>query len=95
MYEWNSAQAEANKAKHGVEFETAEGFDWTSALILDDEKHSDKERRYCAVGFIGDRLHVMIWTPRGATIRLISLRKANAREAKLYEKTAQTPRPHR
>jgi len=31
------------------------------------------------------RVHVMVFTPRGGTVRLISLRKANRREVRRYE----------
>ncbi|MFN0024457.1 MAG: BrnT family toxin [Parvularculaceae bacterium] len=50
-----------------------------------DAADSRDETRYVAVGFIGERLHVMIWTPRRAAIRVIGLRKANDRERRLYE----------
>jgi uncharacterized DUF497 family protein len=36
---------------------------------------------------IGTRLHVAVVTPRGEDLRVISLRKANAREVKDYEKS--------
>ena len=42
------------------------------------------ETRYRAVGYIGDRLHHIVFTIRKDNIRLISLRKANTREVKKY-----------
>lgn len=88
MYQWDPAKAEANLIKHGVLFEAAEEFEWRSALVRFDAKHSSAERRYIAVGYIGERLHVMSWTPRGASIRIIGLRRANDREQKRYEENA-------
>jgi uncharacterized DUF497 family protein len=41
--------------------------------------------RWTALGFIGNRLHVLTYTVRGENIRLISLRKANKREREYYE----------
>ena len=38
------------------------------------------EERFESVGFIGKRLFVLVFTPRGEKRRLISLRKANSRE---------------
>lgn len=35
--------------------------------------------------WIGDRLHVLVFTPRGGAVHVISLRKANSREVKRYE----------
>lgn len=37
-----------------------------------------------ALGFIGDRLHVLVFTMRGQTLRVISLRRANERECARY-----------
>jgi uncharacterized DUF497 family protein len=37
------------------------------------------------VGVYGKRLHVLVYTFRGETIRIISLRKANKREKNYYE----------
>jgi len=38
-----------------------------------------------ALGFIGRRLHVLVYTPRANALRAISLRKANDREVRHYE----------
>lgn len=40
-----------------------------------------------AVGFLGTRLHVLCFTPVAAGIRVISFRKANAREVRDYDQT--------
>lgn len=45
------------------------------------------EQRFEAIGYIGLRLHVMVYCLRGDAIRVISLRKANAREVKRYAET--------
>jgi len=37
------------------------------------------ERRFIALGKIGDAFNVLVFTPRGEKVWLISLRKANAR----------------
>lgn len=37
------------------------------------------------MGMIGDRLHVLVFTPRGDAMRVISLRRANDREMRTYE----------
>jgi len=38
------------------------------------------------LGFIKDRLHSVVFTPRNGKPRVISLRKANKREVSRYEK---------
>ncbi len=85
-YEWDPKKAAANLAKHGIPFERVEMFDWAEALIEKDERFSYNEPRYLAFGRIEDRLHVLVFTIRHRSIRLIGLRKANERELRRYAK---------
>ena len=52
----------------------------------DDNRFSYPERRVIATGFIGNRLHVVCFTPVDGGVRVISFRKANDREIGKYEK---------
>lgn len=84
-YEWDDAKAAANEERHNVPFQLAVMFRWSTALDTADTRRNYGEERRIALGRIGDRLHVMVYTKRGETIRVISLRKANAREEMRYE----------
>jgi len=84
MTTWDETKRAANLTKHGVDFALAEGFDWDTALTSVDERQSYGEHRCVSVGFIGDRLYVMVWTPRDHGVRIIGLRKANEREQRRY-----------
>ena len=85
-YEWDEAKRRANIAKHGIDFALVEGFDFETALVTVDDRFDYGERREIALGLIGSRVHVLVFHRRGtAAIRVISLRKANAREVKRYE----------
>ena len=84
-YEWDEGKRQQNLAKHGVDFEDAARFDWSSAVIDEDMRSEYGERRFIAVGWIGARLHVLIFAVREDAVRVISLHKANARERKRYE----------
>jgi len=42
------------------------------------------EPRYITIGEMAGRMVVLVWTPRGAARRIISMRKANAREQERY-----------
>lgn len=84
-YTFDPAKAVANRAAHGVDFAAAAAFDWETALVVEDDRRDYGERRYIALGGIRGRIHVMVFTPRGGTVRLISLRKANDREIRRYE----------
>jgi len=83
-YDWDPGKAAANQAKHGLSFEAAAGFDWSTALVARDGRADYGEPRFKALGFIDDRLCVMIFTERGDAVRIISLRRANARERKSH-----------
>lgn len=89
MFEWDETKRKRNLEKHGVDFETVWDMDWARALRLADSRLEYGEERYIALGFISGRLHVCVYTLRGADYRIISLRKANKREEKLYAQTFQ------
>jgi uncharacterized DUF497 family protein len=84
MWEWDDDKRQANRAKHGVDFALVEGFDWDSAKTEVDLRRDYGEERFESSGLIGERLFVLVYTPRGNHRRLISLRKANAREVERW-----------
>jgi uncharacterized DUF497 family protein len=81
-YEWDEAKRLANRAKHEIDFRAAEGFEWAFANVQPTHRHG--ERRYIATGYIGDRLHTVVFTERGGRTRIISLRRASSKEEKDY-----------
>ena len=83
-YEWDDKKNAANRVKHGIDFNIAEGFCWDTAVETIDDSADYGEERWVALGLIEDRVHVMVYTLRDHNIRIISLRKANNREAKYY-----------
>lgn len=71
-------------AERGLDFSQAgEVFDGKHFTRLDDRKDY-LEDRYITVGWLGTRLVVLVWTQRGKARRVISMRKANEREQKLF-----------
>ena len=60
-----------------------EGFDWTTALTRRDLR-IEIEERWISLGLVDERMHVVVWTPRGPYTRVISMRKANDREVARY-----------
>lgn len=74
-------------AKHGVSLAEATNIEWESALTWPDARRSYGETRWIAIGYIGLRLYVVVYTDRGKTRRIISLRKANLREIRRYAET--------
>ncbi len=83
-YEWDEGKRLSNHEKHGVNFSEAEHFEWNTAVINASPRHG--EPRYIAIGYLGDRLHHLVYTIRGENRRIVSLRKANLRERRRYER---------
>ncbi len=86
-YEFDTAKDESNLDKHGLSLADAEGFEWETAVVHEDTRKQYAEPRFQATGYIGDRLHVMVFCFRADAVRVISLRKANPREVKSYAET--------
>jgi uncharacterized DUF497 family protein len=84
MYQWDEAKRAWNRKWHGVDFADAARFEWGTALIEIDDRHDDGELRERAIGFIGVRLHVMVFVRHGDNVRIINLRKATKAEVRHY-----------
>jgi uncharacterized DUF497 family protein len=84
---YDPKKSERNGELRGLPFVTVEDFDWSCTLIVEDLRHDYGERRFQALGFISERLHMLIFAYRGPAVHIISLRKANRREIKRYEQT--------
>lgn len=74
-----------NKAKHGLSLSSADKLDWDGLVAKLDSRRDYSEVRM--IGFAPDatgRLFCVVFTDRADGRRIISLRKANLREVKLY-----------
>lgn len=87
---FDPAKNATNIASRGLSFELVEQMEWATALMEEDTRKVYGERRFQVLGFIGERLHAMVFTPREGKVHVISLRKANSREVKRYAKTPQS-----
>jgi uncharacterized protein len=89
-YGWNEAKRRANLENHGVDFAAIQGFEWEFAIRRVDDRDDYGELREQAIGFIGDRLYVLVFTERedeeGELIWVISPRRAEAPEKRAYER---------
>ncbi len=83
--EFDPAKDVLNRHKHGVSLAEAARIDWPRVAAIPDNRRTYGEARYIAATPIGNRLYVVVFTIRNATVRIISLRKANRREIKRYE----------
>ena len=53
-------------------------------LTVEDDRQDYGEVRFITIGFLGGAMVVLVWTPRDDACRIISLRRANERERRLY-----------
>ena len=77
-------------AQRSLSFEQARDFDFDTALFEVDDRRDDGEVRYRALGFLNGRLHALVFIETELGIRVISFRKANARERRRYETQTQS-----
>lgn len=74
-----------NEADRGLPFTAVQRFDWEGAVFQEDTRFDYPEQRFIGLGKIGQRVHVVCFTPIEGGVRVISLRKANRREVQRYE----------
>lgn len=84
--EFDPAKDETNIVKHGLSLRAAEGFDWDTAFEREDDRFDYGEVRFVALGLIGNRLNVLVFTEgsHDDAIRVISLRPAEKHEVRFY-----------
>ena len=87
-FAWDRRKARSNLAKHGVSFEEAQSvFLDESARLIDDPDHSEEEGRFLLLGY-SFRARCLIvshcYRESNGVIRLISARRATAREKQVY-----------
>ncbi len=76
-------RAETIKAR-GLDIARAADVLAGATLTVEDDRHDYGEVRFIAIGFLDDAMVVLVWTPRDDACRIISMRKANERERRLY-----------
>ena len=86
-YAWDDRKAQVNLQKHKVSFEEASSvFSDPLALTYADGMHSLNEARFLTFGMsFSSRILIISHTEIPAGIRIISARKADRTERKVYE----------
>ena len=92
-FDWDDAKAAGNLAKHGVPFAyAARVFLDPDVIDFDASKPDDGETRRKAVGMVEGRVFTVVYTQRNGVTRIISARRCNTREGKLYGPLQTRPR---
>jgi len=85
LLEWDEKKRLNNLEKHCIDFRDADLFFESNPICFQDARKDYGEERFVAFGTIEERLIITAYTYRERAIRIISMRKANARERRLYE----------
>ena len=84
---WDEAKNRSNLAKHGLDFGDVEKVLRGACVTFADSRFDYGEERLITLGLLAGRLVFIADAPRGDNItRIISMRKANRREQKIYQK---------
>jgi hypothetical protein len=82
--EFDPRKNRANFEKHGVDFPTAARI-WDGFVVeREDDRRDYGETRFLSLGMVDNRIVLAVYTWRGEKRRLISARKANDDEQKVY-----------
>jgi uncharacterized DUF497 family protein len=83
MYEWDEAKRIAALHKHNIDF--ADAVEIFEAIYIRLSGRSDIEIREIAVGYVNETYIAVVFTMRGETIRIITVRKARRDEREVYD----------
>jgi uncharacterized DUF497 family protein len=84
-FEWDSEKEAKNIRERGIDFATASRIWGGPVLEKIDDRRDYGEIRVLAFSEVMGRLMAVVYTRRGTNRRIISARKANQREQKLFK----------
>ena len=85
-FEYDIKKSQANKQKHGIDFEKAKSMWNDDFLIL--PATNKGEDRFVIIGKVENKVYSCVFTLRGGKVRIISCRRSRDKEKRgYYEKT--------
>jgi uncharacterized DUF497 family protein len=78
---YDPAKRAATSESRGLDFADAAHVFAGRHATAPDDRQDYGEPRFITAGFLGGRLVVLVWTPRGTARRIISMRYGHAKEA--------------
>ncbi|HEY6982682.1 BrnT family toxin [Reyranella sp.] len=82
--EFDTVKRQATLVARGLDMAAAGQVFEGPTLTVEDDRRDYGEVRFITIGLFAGRMVVLVWTPRGAARRVISIRKANGKEQALY-----------
>lgn len=83
-FEWDNEKNNTNVVKHGIDFEFAKEIFSGIWLLKPDDRRNYGENRFIALGMLEEFVLLAVYTIRKQKIRLISVRRANTEERRIY-----------
>lgn len=87
-FEWDNNKNSINIRKHGIDFNDVTEIFNAPMIVTRDDSVDYNEDRYIGIGILRNIIAVIIFVEKddGEIIRIISARKANKHESKIYKK---------
>lgn len=89
LIDFDPVKNRRNIGQRGLSFERAADFDFETALFVEDDRRDYGEKRIRALGMLNSRMYSLVFVAVAGGVRVVSLRKANAREVRRYESQIQ------
>ena len=84
-YSYDSIKKKSNLKKHGLDFDDAQSvIESGQTVTFEDSRFDYDEPRFITMGVLGDAIVVIATTESDTEIRIISMRKAEKNEQKIY-----------
>jgi len=83
-FEYDQNKSAINKAKHDIDFVTAQGI-WNDEYRVEIPAKNTDEPRHLVIGMIDEKHWSAVVTYRDKNIRLISVRRSRVEEIEIYE----------
>ena len=82
--EWDNNKAAANLIKHKIDFEDAKNIFLDPNCLEREDKRDYNETRIQVIGIVNQVVLLVVYTKRNGRYRIISARRANKNERRLY-----------
>ena len=84
VFEFDERKSQTNLEKHGIDFVDAQGL-WRDPDLIEIPAKTTDEPRSLVIGRIAGKHWSAVVTPKGDSIRLISVRRSRIEEVAIYE----------
>ena len=83
---FDPAKRQAVLSERGLNFADASIVFAGPTITAQDTRRDYGETRFQTIGYLADRMVMVVWTPRNEARHVISMRKCNDREKTIYQK---------